>query len=99
VSPEALRELLDRHPALSDVILQAFMARRHLLRESGKFTGPRVIGSRDSQDTFRIREFLSRNQVPFAWLDLDSDPQVKQLLERFGVSEADTPVVAWGDRL
>jgi len=75
------------------------MARRELLRQSDKFTGLRVIGSRYSQDTFRIRDFLARNQVPFTWLDLESDPQVKQLLQRFGVSEADTPVVAWGNKL
>ena len=99
VSPDALLELLDRHPELSDLILHAFMARRELLRESGKFTGLRVIGSRYSQDTFRIRDFLAKNQVPFTWLDLESDPQVKQLLQRFGVSEADTPVVAWGNKL
>ncbi len=37
--------------------------------------------------------------MPFTWLDLESDPQVKQLLPRFGVSEADTPVVAWGNKL
>ncbi len=99
VSPDALGELLDRHPELSDLILHAFMARRELLRHSGQFTGLRVIGSRYSQDTFRIRDFLAKNQVPFTWLDLESDPQVKQLLQRFGVSEADTPVVAWGNKL
>ncbi len=99
VSPDALGELLDRHPELSDLILHAFMARRELLRHSGQFTGLRVIGSRYSQDTFRIRDFLAKNQVPFTWLDLESDPQVKQLLQRFGVSEADTPVAAWGNKL
>src|SRR5690349_14559956 len=39
VSNAALRELLNGCPDLSDVILQAFIARRQLLRESGKFTG------------------------------------------------------------
>ena len=34
--------------------------------------------------------------MPFTWLDLEADPQVSQLLKRFGVTEADTPVVAWG---
>lgn len=99
VSPDALRQLLDPHPELSDIILQAFMARRELLRQSGRFTGLRVLGSRYSQDTFRIRDFLARNQVPFTWLDLESVPQVKQLLQRFEVCEADTPVVAWGNKL
>ena len=58
-----------------------------------------MIGSRYSKDTFRIRDFLAKNRVPFTWLDLETDPQVKQLLKQFGVSEADTPVVAWGSKL
>ena len=58
-----------------------------------------MIGSRYSQDTFRVRDFLAKNRVPFTWLDLEADPQVKQLLEQFGVTEADTPVVAWGHKL
>jgi thioredoxin reductase (NADPH) len=47
----------------------------------------------------RIREFLCKNRVPFTWLDLEADPQVDQLLRQFGVSETDTPVVAWGRRV
>jgi thioredoxin reductase (NADPH) len=96
VSTDALRQLLNNHPDLGDVILRAFLARRQLLRESGVFTGLRVIGSRYSRDTFRIRDFLARNRVPFTWLDLEADPQVDQLLKRFGVTESDTPVVTWG---
>ena len=80
-------------------ILQAFIARRQLLRESGDFTGLRVMGSRYSQDTFRIRDFLAKNRVLFTWLDLERDPAVNLLLQRFGLSEADTPVVACGRKL
>ena len=61
--------------------------------------GLRVIGSGHSPDTFRVREFLAKNRVPFTWFDLDADPQVSRLLERFGLTEADTPVVAWGRKL
>jgi thioredoxin reductase (NADPH) len=57
VSTEAVRQVLNTCPDLGDIILQAFIARRQLLRESGDFTGLRVIGSRYSQDTFRIRDF------------------------------------------
>jgi thioredoxin reductase (NADPH) len=99
VSAEGVREILNRFPALGDVILQAFIARRQLLKESENFTGPRVIGSRYSRDTLRIRDFLSRNRVPFTWLDLEADPQVDQLLKQFEVSAADTPVVAWSREL
>jgi thioredoxin reductase (NADPH) len=94
ISGEALRHLLNQCPALSDIILQAFIARRQLLRESPNFIGLRVIGSRYSPDTFRVRDFLSRNRVLFTWVDLESDPEVDQLLKGFGLTEADTPVVA-----
>jgi len=94
ISGEGLRHLLNQCPGLSDIILQAFVARRQLLRESPDFIGIRVIGSRYSADTFRIRDFLSRNRVLFTWTDLETDPQVDQLLKEFGVSEADTPVVS-----
>jgi thioredoxin reductase (NADPH) len=99
ISTEALRRALNQCPTLSDIILQAFIARRQLLRESPEFTGLRVIGSRYSQDTFRIRDFLSKNRALFTWVDLESDPQVDRLLKEFGITEADTPVVACGHML
>jgi thioredoxin reductase (NADPH) len=99
VTSEALRQIVNLHPDLGDIILQAFIARRQLIRASGTFTGLRVIGSRYSQDTFRIRDFLARNRVPFTWLDLEGDPHVKELLTRFGFDEDDTPVVAWGTKI
>jgi thioredoxin reductase (NADPH) len=96
ICPAALRELLSNHPDLADIILQAFIARRELLRGSTEYVGARIIGSQNSQDTFRVRDFLSKNGLPFTFIDLDSDPNVKELLERFGVSKDDTPVVIWG---
>ena len=99
ISDKALREILNQDPQLSDLILQAFIARRQLMREMGDFVGLRVIGSRYSRDTFRIRDFLTKNRVLFTWLDLEGDPAVAQVLQQFGVSEADTPVVACAHRL
>jgi thioredoxin reductase (NADPH) len=99
VAAEGVREIINRFPDLGDVILQVLIARRQLLRQSAAFRGLRVIGSRFSRDTWRIRDFLTKNQMPFAWLDLEDDPEVRRLLERFGLSEADTPAVAWGRRL
>ena len=94
VSGEALRQVLNQCPAISDIILQAFIARRQLLHESPIFIGLRVIGSRYSTDTFRVRDFLAKNRVLFTWVDVETDPQVDLLLKQFGVTEADTPVVA-----
>jgi thioredoxin reductase (NADPH) len=99
ISNDSLRRVLNQCPELSDIILQAFIARRQMLSQSPEFTGLRVIGSRYSADTFRVRDFLAKNRVLFTWVDLESDPQVNQLLKQFGLTEADTPVVACGHRI
>jgi len=99
VSGDELRRVLNQCPDLSDIILQAFIARRQLLHQSPNFIGLRVIGSRYSADTFRIRDFLAKNRVLFTWVDVETDPEVDRLLKQFGITEADTPVVACGHRL
>jgi thioredoxin reductase (NADPH) len=94
ITGDALRGALNQCPDISDIILQAFIARRQLLRDSPSFTGLRVIGSRYSPDTFRVRDFLSKNRILFTWVDIETDPNVDQVLKQFGVTESDTPVVA-----
>jgi thioredoxin reductase (NADPH) len=99
ITGDALRNALNQCPAISDIILQAFIARRQLLRESPNFTGLRVIGSRYSPDTFRVRDFLSKNRILFTWMDVETDPNVDRLLKQFGVTESDTPVIACSSML
>ena len=88
---ETLRELIDQDKTLSDLILGAFMARRSILIGAG--TGIKLIGSRFSPDTRRLREFLARNRMPYQWLDLEVDENAEAALKEFGVDPADTPVV------
>jgi thioredoxin reductase (NADPH) len=95
ISSSDVRRIISERPALGEPILQAFIARREQLMESG-FEGLRVIGRENSREAFRIREFLARNQVPFTWIDLDSDSAVGELMRHFGLDESDTPVVAYG---
>ena len=95
VSSSDIRRIVGSRPALGEVLLRAFVARREALVASG-FRGLRVIGSGASRATFRLREFLTRNHVPFTWVDLDAEPGVAALLDGFGIGEADTPVVAYG---
>jgi thioredoxin reductase (NADPH) len=90
-----LRRIMGERPAVGEILLRAFIARRELLVASD-FQGLRVIGSRASRDTFRIRDFLARNQVPFTWIDMDQESSVGELLRGFGLSEADTPVIVFG---
>ena len=99
VATGEVRHIVNRCPDLGDLILRAFIARRQILRESGQVTGLRLIGSRYSHDTFRLRDFFAKNRLFFTWLDLESDPQVSQLLSQFGFSPADTPVVTFAHKI
>lgn len=93
---EELRRIISERPNLSDVILKTFIARWQILNEID-FTGLRVIGSQYSQDTFRIRDFLSKNHILYTWVDLERDAQIDELLKQFHIKAADTPVVAFAD--
>jgi thioredoxin reductase (NADPH) len=95
ISAADLRRILTEMPQLSDILLRAFLLRRQMLEESG-LTGARVVGSRFSKDTHRIREFLSRHRVPFTWIDLENDPSVDELLQHFHVGKSETPIVVCG---
>jgi len=99
IDADALRQVVNQVPRIGDVIIQAFIARRQLLRSAEAFTGASVIGSRYGHDTFRIRDFLSRNRVLYTFFDLEADPDVAHLLDRLGVKPEETPVVAWGCKL
>lgn len=91
-----LRRIISERPGLSDLILQTFITRARALSTTEDFTGLRVIGSKFSPDTFRIRDFLSKNHVLYTYFDLEGDAQVGGLLETFGLKESDTPVVGYG---
>ena len=42
--------------------------------------GIRVVGSPLSPQSYAVKEFLSRNGVPYQWLDVQADPSVRELL-------------------
>ena len=92
-----LRELIAREPAFGDLILRAYLLRRAILIGLG--IGLRVVGSRYSPDTRRVRDFAARNRIPVRWLDLETDPAAEAMLAQFGVTPDDTPIVIVYGRL
>ncbi len=92
VPRESLRQLMATNPRLGDTILAAFIARRSILLEEAAPT-IRVIGSRFSPESLRVREFLSRTRIPHEWLDSDADPQAESLIQQFSIGPNDLPVV------
>jgi thioredoxin reductase (NADPH) len=61
------------------------------------FEGIRVVGPRWSRRDYQIRNFLSRNQVPYVWLDPERDSQAVDLLRKFGVDDSRLPAVLFPD--
>ncbi len=94
ISSERLRELVAGDPALGDLILRALLLRRSILVGLG--TGFRIVGSRYSPETRRLREFAARNRLPHRWIDLEEDPGAERLLRMLGVGPDETPVVILG---
>jgi thioredoxin reductase (NADPH) len=94
VAARRLRELVAEDEELSNLILRAFMSRRSILIDLG--AGVKVVGSRFSQDSRRVREFLARNRMSYQWMDVAEDEEAEALLCALGVAAADTPVVISG---
>ena len=94
---EQLVALVQTDPELSEILMRAFILRRVELVARG--VGDVVlIGSMHSPDTLRIKEFLTRNGHPHAYIDLDRDADVQALLDRFHVNVADIPVLICRDK-
>ncbi|WP_026146204.1 FAD-dependent oxidoreductase [Nocardioides sp. Iso805N] len=93
VSVQRLQEAVLEDPVLGDLILRAFLVRRSL--HAGTGAGLRIVGSRYSSDSRRIRDFASRNRIPHRWVDLEEDPEAEGVLRRLGVTPEETPVVIW----
>jgi len=97
VTPEVLRKLVHSDAELSEVLMRAFLLRRAALISAGR--GDTVlVGSRHSAGTLRAREFLGRNGQPYAYIDVDLDPGVQGLLDRFGLRVDEVPVLICRDQ-
>jgi thioredoxin reductase (NADPH) len=90
--PDRLRALVQTDAELSEILLRAFILRRMALMAEGR--GSLVlVGSRHSALTLTLQEFLTRNSVPFAYLDVDVDSGVQATLDGLGVGVDDVPVL------
>ncbi len=61
------------------------------------FEGIRVIGHRWSLKDFKVRSFLSRNLVPYRWLDIGSSEDARKLMADHHLEADQVPVVVFAD--
>jgi len=87
-----LKQLMAADTQLGELLLRTFILRRVELLANGHADGI-VVGSRNSVGTLRIREFLTRNGYPHAFLDLDRDKEVQSTMDAFNLTLEDIPVL------
>ena len=61
------------------------------------FDGIRVAGARWSPQCYQVKEFLSRNHVPYQWVDIDRDASMRELVESLTGGVTRLPVVFFSD--
>ncbi len=61
------------------------------------FEGLRVVGPRYTLRDHQVRDFLSRNRVPYVWLDPEQNAEAVDLLTLFKLDDHKLPVVLFGD--
>jgi thioredoxin reductase (NADPH) len=97
LSADGLRSLVAKDAELSEIFMRAFILRRLELISRGQ-GNVILMGSRHSANTLRLREFLSRNEHPYTYVDLDADKTSQELLDRFQVKSDEIPVVIGSGR-
>lgn len=97
VKRDALLALVQTDSELSDIFMRAFILRRVELVTHG-YGDAVLLGSSFCQGTLRVKEFLTRNGHPYAYVDLDRDEGAQELLDRFDVGPEDVPVLICRDR-
>jgi thioredoxin reductase (NADPH) len=61
------------------------------------FEGIRVVGVRWSAMGHAVRDFLSRNRIPYQWMNPEQNPEALDLLKEKGIDDSKLPVVMFGD--
>ena len=80
------------YPVLDD-LLNSWKARVRF-----PYEGIRVIGARWSAASYAVKDFLSRNQVPYQWIDVVNDPSIRAVLDSLVGDDKRLPVVLFPDR-
>lgn len=61
------------------------------------YEGIRIAGSRWSHGSYAIREFLSGNNIPYQWVDIDQDEPTRELIKPLSDNLKKLPVVLFPD--
>jgi thioredoxin reductase (NADPH) len=79
------------YPVLED-LLSDWLAHADL-----PYDGIRVAGTLWSPDSHTIKDFLTRNQIPYRWLDIETEDKIRQEVEDACAGQYRLPVIFFPD--
>jgi thioredoxin reductase (NADPH) len=91
-----LRALMIGSAEIGETVMRALILRRVGLIEEGA-AGTIIVGAHDSSAVVRLQGFLARLGYPYQLLDARGDGQGRSLIERFGVTPDELPLVVCPD--
>ena len=91
-----LRALMIGSAEIGETVMRALILRRVGLIEEGA-AGAIIIGAQDASAVVRLQGFLARLGYPYQLLDARGDGEGHALIERFGVTPDELPLVVCPD--
>jgi thioredoxin reductase (NADPH) len=98
IAPARLRQLMAEDPELSDILLEAFRARREILTQNGASRGLELVGTAMDSASLALRTYAARRRLPHLWFDADSVAG-QSLLQAASLTSADLPAALLPDRV
>jgi thioredoxin reductase (NADPH) len=87
------RRLMSVRPALAEIIFNALVARREVLRSGEGAQAIRIVGSRYSPEAMSLRAFAEHSHLAHAWIDLEDAEDPDAVLAGMGLRREDIPAV------
>jgi thioredoxin reductase (NADPH) len=67
------------------------------LINSPPFEGIRVVGNQWAPASYQVKNFLTRNNIPYLWLAIEQSEEGKRLIEASGITDLELPCLFFPD--
>ncbi len=98
IAPARFRQLMAADSELSDILLEAFRARREVLRQNGATRGLELVGSSMDSASLALRTYAARRRLPHLWFDSDSVAG-HSLMKAASLTSVDLPAALMPERV
>ena len=87
------RRLMSVRPELGEIVFNALVARREIMRAGAGAQAIRIVGSRYSPEAMSLRSFAEHSRLAAAWIDVEEAEDAEALLASMGLQAGDVPAV------